>query len=535
MISVRTVEGELGYFMMKYMMSFIFAIVCSMPCIADQLETEELKIGVLSKRGPDMVYKRWSSLADYLTNTLPQYQFKITPLTFEEIEPAVVGRQIDFLLTNSGMFVNLSFTYDLSAIATLKRKILGQAYMEFGSVVFTKVDRTEIIEYPHLVSQRVAAVNERSLGGWIGALRELDSLDISSESFLSLDFLGTHDAVVYAVKDNKTDVGIVRTDTLERMAAEGKIDLTNFKAIPLPIQIKTAKGYSDNYPLMLSSRLYPEWPMIRLPHVPDNLAERVSSALLLLPADSKAAVEAKIMGWTIPKNYREVDLAFSQLKQGAYKKLTNYSIVDVIERYWKYFFIVLFFITTMIVTTLYILRLNKDLKRSQAKLKTLATHDNLTRLPNRILFSELANKYIAIAKRENRNAIVMFMDLDRFKNVNDNYGHDVGDHLLKEIAGRIANILRSDDVIARIGGDEFLVMLWNVESITNAEEIMRRLIQVASLPIQTNKSEPVEVGCSIGASYFPQHDDQLDGLIKKADIALYQAKNKGRGTYVIYN
>jgi len=285
---------------------------------------------------------------------------------------------------------------------------------------------------------------------------------------------------------------------------------------------------------MVSSRLYPEWPMIRLFHVPDNIAEKVSSALLLLPASSRAALDAKIMGWTIPKNYREVDLAFSQLKQGAYKQLTNYSIIDVIERYWKYFLIIVLFVTTMIITMLYISRLNKDLKRSQQELKTLATHDNLTSLPNRILFAEVANKYLSIAKREQRNAIILFMDLDKFKDINDTYGHDIGDQLLKEISKRITDVLRQDDAIARIGGDEFLVMLWNVESVKHANDVMIRLIKTISLPMIITSGEQIGVGCSIGASYFPQHATQLDDLVKKADLALYKAKEQGRGTYVIF-
>jgi len=219
---------------MKWIISLIFIFAFSMQSVAGQVESESLKIGVLSKRGPEMVFKRWNTMADYLTEKLPEYQFNIVPLTFEEIEPAVAERQIDFLLTNSGMFVNLSFAYDLSAIATLKRKILGHAYMEFGSVVFTRFDTLDITEYADLQNRHVAAVNEQSLGGWIGALRELDSLDISQDSFDSLAFLGTHDAVVYAVKNDLADVGIVRTDTLERMAAEGKIILAEYKALSLP-------------------------------------------------------------------------------------------------------------------------------------------------------------------------------------------------------------------------------------------------------------------------------------------------------------
>lgn len=498
-------------------------------------QVERMKIGVLSKRGTDITYQRWSDTANYLSKSIPQYQFEIIPLGFQEIEPAVRARRIDFLLMNSGMYGNLSFTYDLSAVATLKRKILDVGYTKFGSVVFTRAGRRDIKSFQSLANERVAAVNELSLGGWIAALREFSEVGISTESFASLNFLGTHDAVVYAVLDKKADVGIVRTDTLERMAQEGAISVDSFKALPIPAEANIPASSYRDFPLLLSSRLYPEWPMSRLPHVPAIIAEKVSSALLLMPTDSLAAVNAKIMGWTIPQNYREIDIAYSKLRVGAYEQLTDYSIIDVIARYWSYFLTALFLISTMIITTLYIITLNKKLKRSQEKLKELATHDDLTGLPNRKLFMELAQKYIGIAKREDKQITIIFLDLDLFKNINDIYGHGAGDALLKDISSRIIKALRDNDIVARIGGDEFLLMLWNVASSDESERILNHLLEVVALPMLLQNDQRVEISCSIGASNFPSHGETLAHLITKADIALYEAKNKGRGTYSIYS
>ena len=496
---------------------------------------EVIKIGVLAKRGIGITHLRWTGLAFYLNAQFDHLKFVIVPLTFEEVEPAVETRQIDFLLTNPGMFVNLSFVHHLYAVVTLKAKVLDNSITEFGSVVFTTSNRTGISNVTDIKNQRVAAVNEQSFGGWIAAYRELDLLGISINSFSSLDFLGTHDEVVYALGRGEADIGIVRTGTLELMASEGKIDLADYKSLHLADHSAASDDDYKNFPLMHSSRLYPEWPLIGLPHLSRTIAEQVSSKLLTMPADSEAARQAHITGWTLPSNYRQVDLAFSQLKIGIYHELTSDSFIDVIVLYWKYILSVFIALVILLVNTIYIITLNRKLKSSQLKLEQLATHDVLTGLPNRTLFATIANQYLEIAKREQREAIVMFLDLDRFKQVNDTHGHGAGDVLLQEVSKRISNTLRNNDIVARIGGDEFVVMLWNIDSVEKAEEVLKRLIAAIALPVVTGHHKQIDIGCSIGACSYPKDGEQLDELIKKADISLYEAKERGRGTYVWYS
>jgi len=477
---------------------------------------------------------RWGATAEYLNQQIPDFHFSIVPISFEQIEPSIEQHEIDFLLTNSGMFVDLTFRFKLTAIATLKRKILGQAYTEFGAVVFARRDNLSITQFSDIPNKKVVAVNEQSLGGWIAALREFDDNNISVEEFESLTFVGTHEAVVNAVKNKAYDVGIVRTDTLERMASNGKIQLKEFRTLILPYNAEHIDLQSSDYPLLHTSRLYPEWPFAAMPQVSEILAEKVSSALLVMQSSDQAAIQAQIMGWTIPKNYREVDYAYSQLKIGFYKNLADYSIIDVISRYWKYFLIAFLTFTSMVTTTLYIISLNRKLKESREKLRLQATHDALTGLPNRVLFFELANKYLKIAGREQQNSMILFLDLDKFKQINDTYGHDAGDELLKDTSNRIANCLRDTDLVARIGGDEFLVMLANVNSMDNFQTIMQRIISATSMPFVSPAGDTLQIGCSIGASHYPRQGEHLTELIKKADLALYQAKNNGRGNYVVF-
>jgi len=503
-------------------------------CLAEQDNSTELRIGVLAKRGEQIAVTRWSSMAVYLSQQIPAHHFVIVPLKFDEVRTAVERKTVDFLLTNSGMFVDLSFDFKLFALATLKRNIFERPFTHFGSVVFTRKDRKRISQLSDLVNQDVAAVNKNSLGGWIAAFRELDTIDISEESFHSLNFLGTHDQVVYSIQNKTFDIGIVRTDTLERMQAEGKIDTANFHVLP-PLNKFDNKGSAiKEFPLLLSTRLYPEWPLASLQHISENIAEKVSAALIMMQPDSDAARNAKILGWTIPKNYREVDSAFAQLKIGYYEKLADYSLADIATRYWKYILIALLLIVLLVINTLYIISVNKKLKETQDELRFKATHDRLTGLPNRILFYEIANRFLHIALREQTKNIVLVLNLDQFKNINDTYGHDIGDLLLQEVSQRMSNVLRNSDIIARVGSDEFLAMLSHIESVKSFKTIMQRLIEVVTQPFETDNGLTITVGCSIGVAHYPKHGSLLKDLISKAGDALHQAKHGSRGQFVIF-
>lgn len=143
--------------------------------------------------------------------------------------------------------------------------------------------------------------------------------------------------------------------------------------------------------------------------------------------------DTQTMGWTKPQNYREIALAYSQLGLSAYKKLVNYSIADLVIRYWKYVLLSFFFLTSLMGTVIYIASLNKNLKATQDKLHEMVNTDGLTGLPSRICFMALADKYMQIAKREKRKTAVMFLDLDKFKPINDTYGHDVGDARIRDV------------------------------------------------------------------------------------------------------
>jgi diguanylate cyclase (GGDEF)-like protein/PAS domain S-box-containing protein len=173
------------------------------------------------------------------------------------------------------------------------------------------------------------------------------------------------------------------------------------------------------------------------------------------------------------------------------------------------------------------------LKESQEKLDHLAHHDALTGLPNRLLFHDRLQHAMVCAARGGEQLAVIFIDLDRFKNVNDTLGHHVGDELLKQVATSLSGCLRDGDTLARLGGDEFIVLLEDVDGERGARQVAEKLMRLFEQPVLVSEYELFITG-SVGISLFPQDADDLNVLIRNADVAMYQAKARGRNGYAFY-
>jgi len=174
-----------------------------------------------------------------------------------------------------------------------------------------------------------------------------------------------------------------------------------------------------------------------------------------------------------------------------------------------------------------------ELEEAKARAQHLADHDALTGLPNRRLLEDRLRQALAFGNRNRRNTAVMFVDLDRFKNVNDSLGHAVGDALLKEVAGRLVNQLREGDTICRIGGDEFVVVLPEVKRSSDVAHVAQKVIEQLSQPLSIEERELV-VTCSIGIAVYPDDGRDAESLIRNADAAMYHAKELGRSNYQFF-
>src|ERR1043166_274237 len=173
-------------------------------------------------------------------------------------------------------------------------------------------------------------------------------------------------------------------------------------------------------------------------------------------------------------------------------------------------------------------------KQMQQDLLHLAHHDNLTHLPNRGLFYDRLSQALAQAHRHEWAVGVMFIDLDRFKIVNDTLGHGVGDLLLQQVAKRLSGCIRAEDTVARLGGDEFAVMLPDLADAQDAAAVARKILGALAAPFQLDGHE-VFVTASIGIASYPRDSHDADTLIKHADAAMYRAKDLGKNNYQLYS
>jgi ABC-type phosphate/phosphonate transport system substrate-binding protein len=296
---------------MKIRLMRLFFVLLFTLASAALASGDHYKIGVLAKNGPVKALKMWKTTGDYLSKAVDGHDFEIVPLGFDDVNPAIEAGKVDFFLVNSSMFVTAKVKYGARAIATMVNSRQGQPLKSFGGVIFTSVDNDAINTMADLKGKTFMAVKKSSFGGWQMAYKEMLDAGIDPKyDFAKLEFGGKHDNVVYAVMNEAVDAGTVRTDTLERMAAAGEVDLEDFKII--------AKKDHDGFPFLCSTTLYPEWPLAKVGHTPDSVAGAVVAALKLLKPGDDAAKNAKVVGWVDALDYNPIEAMQSALKIGAY-------------------------------------------------------------------------------------------------------------------------------------------------------------------------------------------------------------------------
>jgi diguanylate cyclase (GGDEF)-like protein/hemerythrin-like metal-binding protein len=176
-----------------------------------------------------------------------------------------------------------------------------------------------------------------------------------------------------------------------------------------------------------------------------------------------------------------------------------------------------------------------QLKRSGEMLRHIAFHDRLTGLPNRpLLFDRLA-RAMSQARRNQSVVALMVLDLDGFKQVNDHFGHQAGDDVLKAVAARLSGTVREVDTVARLGGDEFAIVLADIHEPADACRVADKILETLAQPIPSGLDEPYRIGCSIGISFFPNNGSEIDNLLAGADEAMYESKAGGKHRYTVAN
>jgi diguanylate cyclase (GGDEF)-like protein len=176
-----------------------------------------------------------------------------------------------------------------------------------------------------------------------------------------------------------------------------------------------------------------------------------------------------------------------------------------------------------------------DRKAIEDEVRHMAHYDVLTDLPNRTLLRDRLHQALAQVRREQAKLALMFLDLDKFKPVNDSLGHAVGDLLLREVAYRLQNCMkRESDTVARLGGDEFVILLSHIDDEQEARTIAEKVVQMINLPFEI-EHHTVHISTSIGIAIYPNHGMDVKALMKNADDAMYQAKHAGRGCFRFFS
>jgi diguanylate cyclase len=178
-------------------------------------------------------------------------------------------------------------------------------------------------------------------------------------------------------------------------------------------------------------------------------------------------------------------------------------------------------------------RMAASLQEANAELQRMVLHDALTKLPNRLLLADRIEQAVQACKRGATLCAVLFVDLDRFKTVNDSLGHFVGDELLRSIAGRLRSTVRHEDTVSRLGGDEFVILLRSLAQVEDAIQVARKVIEVVSQPVRSHGHE-MHVTCSLGISIFPHHGESAEALITSADVAMYHVKKSRRNDFELF-
>lgn len=746
-----------------------------------QCAAETVAIGVLAFRPKPQSQMQWQPLASVLKRAMPEHEFVVEALDYPELEAAVAAHRIHFVLTNPSHYVLLSYRLGLSApLATLIVDDDGKPLSAFGGVIIARSGRNDINTLSDLRGRTVAAVGAESLGGYQMQVYELARAGIRLPRDAELLPTGMpHDRTVAAVLEGKADAGFVRTGLLESMAREGKLDLGQVKVLN--------RQNPPDFPLRLSTRLYPEWPFAALPHSNDQIARRVAATLFLLEEDRDVIRSLNIHGFTVPADYNPVVDLMRDLRLPPFEAAPDFTLHDVWARYrWEilaaiaagmmilllgfslvlanrrlreerhrhaletrlrhellyalgegvygvnhrghcifinpaalrmldftedevmgrdqhalfhhhkpdgspypehecpifqslqdgvsrrkeeWFWrkdgtsfpvaitvspihedgtldgaVVVFrditeekaarerdhllvsaleavgngvvitdtdarikwantafesltgyrraeavgrkpsdlvksgrqgkpFYQAMWQTILagdiwrgevvnrrkdgslydeeltiapvkdengvirHFVGIKQDIserKQIEEHIRHMAQYDILTDLPNRALLSDRLQLAIAGAKRDATGIALMFIDLDKFKPINDTFGHDIGDILLKEVATRIQGCVRASDTVARVGGDEFVVMLRTIEHDPNALTVAEKIRRALNRPFML-AGQQLNISSSTGIALYPEHGDNETELSKCADIAMYQAKKNGRNNVQIFH
>ncbi|MFC6687000.1 PAS domain S-box protein [Jhaorihella thermophila] len=382
----------------------------------------EITIGVRAHLGREQAIARWQPTVKYLNANFPDKTFRLrTYDSPEAIEQAAAEGEFDYVITDPGSFAVMDVKYGVEERLTLVNAWQGRPVTRFGSVIFTRADRTDIRGIDDLSGQDLMAVSPRAFGGWLVAVPSLQRAGRNPDDFHGgISFAGgNQQTVVRAVLSGRVDAGVVRTGTLERMAHQGLIDLNEVHVIGA----RTVPGF----PFALSTELYPEWAFAESPKAPDSLRAPLLAALTAITPDHPAAIAGSYMGWQNVADYWPVHELLKELKAPPYSLPEEARLGDVLRRNSRWIALVALGILAGYGLLLFLLRKRSIAVDEQTELARLADSE-------RLVYREALDRH-AIVSLSDANGIIT--------DVNQRFV-EVSGFTREEIVGQSHSILRTE-------------------------------------------------------------------------------------------
>ncbi|MEW5837469.1 MAG: diguanylate cyclase [Pseudomonadota bacterium] len=608
-----------------------------------QLAKRTLTLGVFNYLGDEQTYAKYAPIVDYLNRTLVEERIRLEVLSHDEMNQRIAEGALDLATTNPTHFLHLRKLGCVDGVIASLVNEHGGLYIPYlAGIIIVLNPREDIKTLNDVRGKRIATPGTHLLGGYQTQVFELAQAGVQiPRDIAALRVVDTHQGVVRAVLDGSVDVGFLRSGILEMMEDAGELLPGDFRVI----NAQTA----DNFPYRHSTRLYPEWPVFSMPHVNEHAVRHFASALFALEADDPAAKQAGIYGYSVPRDYIQVEELSRTLRLPPFEKAPAFTLRDVAVR-WKYPVLAALLAAILIAflslrlwvvwrrerqarqfnqlvlsslaqgvyqidtlglcrfinpSALNILRIKaqdalgrsphllfhhhdargaaypseecpssktlvdglvrrneewfirsdgelfltdmlvapmldgrnivgavvifediSERKKLEQQLLELATTDALTGLHNRRYFLSRLTEGVARVRRFAEHVCVIMLDCDHFKQVNDSHGHAVGDEVLQGVADILRQNMRQTDVIGRLGGEEFAVLL-NDACLESALEWTERVRTLVAAREYLAGDERFVVTISLGCTALRADDDENSVLVR-ADQALYLAKQNGR-------
>lgn len=324
-----------------------------------------IRLGVLAFRPKVQAMAQWQPLATHIEKSIGR-QVILTAYNYSDLNTAIQQKTVDIVLTNPGHYILVKRRNEMSApIATQITREGDSEISSFGGLIFTRSDNTTINSLADLAGKRIAATNTDSLGGYQMQAFEMLKADVPLPGKDLLFSTGMpHDLVEEAVMSGRADAGFVRSGVIESMVSEGRIKLSDIKIIN--------QQHIPLFPYIISTKLYPEWPVAVMPQVDEKIARRLTVALLSLPSSSAAARAAGIGGFTVPADYSDVEEVLRKLRIPPFDKVPEFTLSDLWKKYTDWIVAALSLLVVLFATMGAKLQLqNRREKQTQQRFVTL--------------------------------------------------------------------------------------------------------------------------------------------------------------------